>query len=90
MTEIQYRILDCLYFVESFAHLQEEVKVPVSILKDELISLIKQGYVDILAFDPERSDYVHCSIYDLHQLESYYFVATREGLMAHQAYQPRS
>lgn len=89
MTEIQYRILDCLFFIEPFSNLQKEIDIPISVLKDELITLIKLGYVDILEFDPERCDYIHCSIYDLHNLESYYFVATREGLLAHQYYQPK-
>jgi len=44
LTELQFQILDSLYFVESFEHVREEAEVPIPIVVDELRTMIDRGW----------------------------------------------
>lgn len=83
MNELQFQILDSLYFVESFANVLEEAGEPVPIVVDELRTLIDKGWIQVMEFDKEQNDYVRTAIYDSDHLENYHFLATKDGLMKH-------
>lgn len=83
MNDLQFQILDSLYFVESFANVVEEAGEPVPIVVDELRTLIDRGWIQVMEFDQEQNDFVRTAIYDSDHLENYHFLATKDGLMKH-------
>jgi uncharacterized protein YhbP (UPF0306 family) len=72
-----------LYFVESFKHLLDEVKQPEPIVADCLKQLIHKKYVVSLIWNDEKQDYVKTFMYDTDNMHNYYYLATKDGLMAH-------
>ncbi len=83
INEVQFQILDSVYFVESFEHIREEAGVPVPVLVDELRVLIDKGWVQVMVFDRKKDDFVRTGIFDTDHLEDYHFLVTRNGLMRH-------
>lgn len=81
--DIEYEVLNCLYFVEPFDKILEEVKQPASIVGDVLKSLIHKKMVAAMLWDDERGDYLRSFIYDSDNLRAYSYLATKEGLLAH-------
>jgi len=82
MNEIEYDIIDELYFVTSFPDIKNTLLFSDEELCQNLLALIKKGYLKAFYPDPdsevEFSDQ-HFS-QDFHQ---YFFLATKAGLIAH-------
>ncbi len=83
MNDIQFDILDKLYFVEPYQSLLKEIHVSESILRNELKDLIKKGWVQIMKFDEQIQDFVPTPFLNVDDLQSCYFLATKEGLLKH-------
>ncbi|MEM7658566.1 MAG: hypothetical protein AAF399_20750, partial [Bacteroidota bacterium] len=83
LNDLQFQILDSLYFVESFRHVVEEADVPVPFVVDELRNLIDQGLVQVMQFDEDSGDYLRTIIFDTDHLDEYHFLATKDGLLKH-------
>ncbi|WNJ20150.1 hypothetical protein [Pontibacter sp. G13] len=83
LNDLQFQILDSLYFVESFDHVVEEAGEPIPHVVDELRTLIDKGLVQVMSFDDSVQDYVRSSIFDTDNLNQYHFLATKQGLMLH-------
>lgn len=81
MTDIEFEILDSLYFLVSFEELKTELGYSEEILKKELLQLIKKGWVKFMEKITDRE------IDDLKEFEFHYneynYLATKEGLFAH-------
>lgn len=83
LNDLQFQILDSLYFVESFPHIVEEAGVPVPFVVDELRNLIDLGLVQVMQFDDASGDYLRTIIFDTDHMEDYHFLATKDGLLKH-------
>ncbi|MEM6629743.1 MAG: hypothetical protein AAF694_08720 [Bacteroidota bacterium] len=83
LTDLQFDILDTLYFVEPFEKIIEEVNTTRPILIDELRTMIDRGWIQVMEFDKGQGDYFRTSIFDTDKLETYFFLATKEGLLKH-------
>ena len=83
LNDLQFDILDALYFVEPFANILEEVNASRPILIDELRTMIDRGWIQVMEFDKEQGDYYRSTIFDTDRLESYFFLATKKGLLKH-------
>ena len=83
LNDLQFDILDALYFVEPFANILEEVHTSRPILIDELRTMIDRGWIQVMEFDKEQGDYYRSTIFDTDRLELYFFLATKEGLLKH-------
>lgn len=83
LSALQYEILDKIYFVESFRHITEEINSPVNIIADELKNLIVKRWIQVLVYDEKAKDYVKTEIYDTDNLQDYFFLITKEGLLKH-------
>ncbi len=83
MNDIQWDIIDKLYFVEPYQTLLNEVAVPENILRNELKALIHKGWVQIMKFDENIQDYIPTPFLNTDDLQSCYFLATKEGLLNH-------
>ncbi|MEM6803710.1 MAG: hypothetical protein AAF696_20060 [Bacteroidota bacterium] len=86
LTELQFQILDSVYFVESFAHIVEEAMEAPAVVKDELRTLIDRGLIQVMMFDEDKGDFVRTSIYDADDIQAYSFLATKDGLMMHNGF----
>ncbi|MCS7077461.1 MAG: hypothetical protein NZ455_12165 [Bacteroidia bacterium] len=83
LSPLQYEILDKIYFVEPFHRIVEEVNSPPNIIADELKNLIVKRWVQVLRYDEQIKDYVKTEIYDTDNLQAYFFLITKEGLLKH-------
>ena len=83
LTDLQFQILDSIYFVESFEHIVEEAEQPVPIVVDELRTMIDRGWVQVMVFDDGKEDYVRTAIYDADNMQNYHYLATKNGLLKH-------
>ncbi len=83
LTDLQFQILDSVYFVESFENIREEADATLPVVVAEMRYLIDKGWMQVMQFDEEKDDYVRTAIFDTDHLEEYHFLATRDGLMKH-------
>lgn len=83
LSEIQFRILDALYFVESFENILSEVGGSRYVVADELKFMIDRGWVQPMRLDEVKNDYVRTYFYDSDRMQDYCYLATREGLLKH-------
>lgn len=83
LNDIQFQILDSVYFVESFSSLRDEVSTSEAILVNELRLLIDKDWVQVMVFDKQKEDFIRTAIFDTDHLEDYHFLVTRNGLMKH-------
>lgn len=86
LTELQFQLLDSLYFVERFEHVLEESGEKRPVVVDELRTMIDRGWIQVMAFDEEEGDYRRTQIFDTDHLEEYAFLATKEGLLKHNGF----
>jgi len=80
MTDEEFEILDELYFVQKYEYLLAELNLTKDALVQNLINLYHKGWIKILSdVDLEATkDQVAAA-----NLENYYFLATKKGLLAH-------
>lgn len=83
LTDLQFDILDAIYFVEPLDNILEEVDQSRPIILDELKSMIDKGWVQVMKPDQGSGDYVRTPIFDSDNLQEYRFLATKEGLLKH-------
>lgn len=82
MSNAEFELLDELYFVQPFSYLRETLAWEDQLLLDTLDSLYAQGLIKCLQSpDEERFDQVNV----IEEGEDLYFLATKKGLMAHNA-----
>ena len=83
LTEIEYDILNTVYFVETFDKILEEVDYTANIVADSVKFLIRMKYISPMKLDPKTKDYVRSFMYDSDNMRAYRYIITREGLEAH-------
>lgn len=83
LTDLQFAILDSLYFVEPFDRILEEVNEPENLVAAELRQLIARRWIQPMRFDKQANDFVRSNIFDTDDLRAYHYLATKEGLLLH-------
>jgi hypothetical protein len=83
LTELEFDILNVLYFVEPFEKILEEVDSPANVVADSLKFLIDQKLVVPMRWDDESQNYLRSFIYDTDDMNAYRYLATKEGLILH-------
>ena len=83
LTDVEFDILNTVYFVEPFDKIIEEVKFPEKIVADSLKFLITHKYVSAMKWDAKKGTHVRSFIYDSDNMRAYTYIITREGLLAH-------
>lgn len=81
MNELEFEVLDQIYFVESFAKIQQAVKTDETTLKNTLKAMIEKGWVK--CFLNHFSEVVSSTEGFEDNFRNYYYLATKEGLLAH-------
>ena len=80
MSDLEFDLLDELYFVQGFAYLLESLGWQDEVMLETLTSLYKNGMIKcLLSPDEERFDQVDI----FKEGKELYFLATKKGLMAH-------
>lgn len=81
MTEGEFVVLDELYFVQSYAELQESTALGKEELKKVLEGLLAKGWIRCLS---SRSGEPTTTVAALPELfQNYFYLATKVGLLAH-------
>ncbi|MES2558201.1 MAG: hypothetical protein V4590_00565 [Bacteroidota bacterium] len=83
LSDIEYDILNAIYFVEPFQNILDECKAPEKIVADVLKQLIAKKYVSPMQFNEDTQEYVRTYFYDSDDMRAYHYLATKEGLMIH-------
>ncbi|NJO00737.1 MAG: hypothetical protein HC880_02750 [Bacteroidia bacterium] len=82
MTDLEFDILDELYFVQSFTYIQSQVGTEEATLKAGLAILLEKGW--IRCFKSHQDEVVTEDELDFStHYQDYYYLATKEGLLAH-------
>jgi hypothetical protein len=83
LNDIEFDILNAIYFVEPFEKILEECSAPHQVVADVLKQLIHKKYVVAMQWDETKTEYVRTFFYDSDNMHSYHYLATKEGLLAH-------
>ena len=83
MSDLEFDILDEMYFMISYAQLAESLSLPASQLNKGLCSLLENDFAGQYHFDDKVGDFVRLQNADQNRLEAYHYLATKEGLLAH-------
>lgn len=81
MTDIEFQILDEVYFLQPYSYLAKTLVLTDSELSAGLLSLLEKGWVRCYISPNEEVDYRHCDYKDNYW--SLYFLASKKGLVAH-------
>lgn len=81
MTDLEFDVLDELYFVIGFEALQEELDVEEEALKDSLKAMMSKGWVKCFLSMSEEA-LQHEIDFD-NKYKAYYYLASKQGLLAH-------
>lgn len=82
MNDLEFDVLDELYFVQTFNYLIKTLNLEEQILKDTLAQLIQKGWVK--CFAPNLEEVLTNNEVDFdNQFKTYHYLATKQGLLAH-------
>lgn len=80
MTELEFDVLDELYFVQSYQQLAEACDLEQQELVNTLASLCEKGWAQVLrTVDDEAPEPLELQS----NFHTYYYLATKKGLHAH-------
>jgi hypothetical protein len=82
MSDAEFDLLDELYFVQSYEHLRETLQWEDGKLLETLHSLYLEGMVKCLS-EPDRERFDQVDVFS--EGKKLLFLATKKGLMAHNA-----
>lgn len=81
MSDIEFDVLDELYFVQPFAYLVDELEIDEFELRDVLSKLIDKGWVK--CFVSMQEEELSHQVKLEEKFKEYFYLATKAGLMAH-------
>lgn len=82
MDDLEFDILDELYFVQPFQYIKEELVLEEEVLKEALAKLLNKGWVKCLRKASDEVVAYETSLFEQNYKE-YLYLATKEGLLAH-------
>jgi hypothetical protein len=82
MTDVEFDILDELYFVVAYPDLRSTLSLSDDELCDGLKSLLAKGYVKILYPDQDTEHEYQEEHFGNH-CQAYFYLATKAGLVVH-------
>ena len=81
MTDLEYDVLDELYFVVPFSHVRDTLELEEMELKRVLQDLLRRGWVK--CFKDRTHELSTDEIDFATQFSNYFYLATKAGLLAH-------
>ncbi len=83
MNDLEFQIMDEVYFLCSFQQLHQVIGCDEEKLNDSLIELLKQDFIQQLVFEDEEKDYLKLELPDFSRIKTASYVATKKGLLEH-------
>lgn len=84
MNDLEFDILDSIYFVESFDTIVSECSEKNEhVIADAIKQMIAKRWVQVMEWSDEKNEFVKTYFYDTDNMRAYQYLCTREGLMAH-------
>lgn len=83
MTDLEFEIMDQLYFVIAFPEIVKESNLATNIVRDVLWDMIDKGWVKCLK-NPEREVQISHDEFKVNY-SNYHYLATKKGLFQHNA-----
>jgi len=83
MNELEFQIMDEVYFLCSFQQLLQVIGCDEEKLSDSLIELLKKDFIQQLVFDDDEKDYLKLESPDFSRIKAASYVATKKGLLEH-------
>lgn len=83
LTDLEFNIIDELYFVTSFAELESSLNAEREPLLRTLESLITRRLISQLVPDSSGKEYLELDELNSIRLEQSFFVASKRGLLLH-------
>ena len=81
MTDVEFDIIDELYFVTAYVDLKEATEFFDEKLRINLIHLARKGWIRVYKSVDEESEIDQLDLEK--NLESYYYLASKKGLFEH-------
>lgn len=81
MTDLEYDVLDELYFVISFRQLQDTLELEKDELKNILQTLLRKGWAK--CFRDQATEMADEDLDFINDYQEYFYLATKAGLLAH-------
>ena len=83
LSELEYLILDELYFVSPYQEILERVGCDAELFKATLRGLLEKELALQMHYNPDLKDFIRPDDPGQKELEHSHFVATRQGLILH-------
>ena len=83
LSELEYLILDELYFVSSYQEILNNVGCEGELFKVVITGLLEKGLAVQMTYNTDLKDFIKLDHADRNLLEHSHFVATRQGLIVH-------
>ncbi len=81
MTDIEFELIDHLYFVQSFEALCNEMEMEEDALKALLLTMVQKEWVKVM--DKVSDEEILSTDQWLTNCSGYFYLATKKGLFAH-------
>lgn len=81
MTDLEYDVLDELYFVTSFPDLKHTTDLEASELKKVLMDLYKKGWIKVFESMETETEIAEETL--VRKAENFFFLASKQGLLVH-------
>ncbi len=81
MTELEFDILDEMYFLISFDKLRQELELETDLLVDQLANLHSKGWIRILSGEVDAHPDALANFKE--EFRNYNYLASKTGLLAH-------
>lgn len=83
MNDLEFQIMDEVYFLCSFQQLLQVIGCDEEKLNDSLIELLNKNFIQQLVFDEDEKDYLKLESPDFSRIKTASYVATKKGLLEH-------
>lgn len=81
MTDLEFEILDEIYFLEGFERIRQKLGLEASLLKETLKRMIEKGWVK--CFANGHTEVIMDTEDFEEKYQTYHYLATKEGLLVH-------
>jgi len=81
MSDLEYDVIDELYFVQSYGHLKETLSWDEDMLRDTLRKLLEKGWIKCY-INPNQEIFEDEIDFET-SYRKYYYLASKSGLFAH-------
>ena len=85
MSDLEFQIMDEVYFLCSFSQLLSDLGCNEELLNDTLIELLRKDFIQQLEYSEEEGDYIKLDTPDFSKVKACSYVATKKGLLEHNA-----